>query len=48
MNTWKTTLLTLVAACHIGAASANVVEMDKVAIIVNDGVVLQSDIDYCA
>ncbi|HAS63567.1 MAG TPA: peptidylprolyl isomerase SurA [Vibrio sp.] len=45
MNTWKTTLLTLVAACHIGAASANVVEMDKVAIIVNDGVVLQSDID---
>ncbi|MBA5762141.1 peptidylprolyl isomerase SurA [Vibrio sp. 404] len=45
MNTWKTTLLTLVAACHIGAANANVVEMDKVAIIVNDGVVLQSDID---
>ncbi|MGF1909045.1 peptidylprolyl isomerase SurA [Vibrio kasasachensis] len=45
MNTWKTTLLTLVAAGHIGAASANVVEMDKVAIIVNDGVVLQSDIN---
>ncbi|WP_194438454.1 peptidylprolyl isomerase SurA [Vibrio fluminensis] len=45
MKTWKTALLTLVAACHIGAANADMVEMDKVAIIVNDGVVLQSDID---
>ncbi|OLQ92831.1 peptidylprolyl isomerase SurA [Vibrio ponticus] len=45
MNTWKTALLTLVAACHIGTANADMVEMDKVAIIVNDGVVLQSDID---
>ncbi len=45
MNIWNKTLLTLVAACHIGAASANAVEMDKVAIIVNEGVVLQSDID---
>ena len=45
MNTWKYALLTLVAACHIGAASAEMVEMDKVAIIVNTGVILDSDID---
>ena len=45
MNNWKYALLTLVAACHIGAASAEMVEMDKVAIIVNTGVILDSDID---
>ncbi|WP_260261484.1 peptidylprolyl isomerase SurA [Vibrio intestinalis] len=45
MKIWKHALLTLVAACHIGAANAQVVEMDKVAVIVNEGVVLQSDID---
>ncbi|MCY9802920.1 peptidylprolyl isomerase SurA [Vibrio scophthalmi] len=45
MKTWKYTLLTLVAACHIGTASAEMVEMDKVAIIVNEGVILDSDID---
>jgi len=45
MKIWKHALLTLVAACHIGAVNAQVVEMDKVAVIVNEGVVLQSDID---
>ncbi|MDA0148606.1 peptidylprolyl isomerase SurA [Vibrio sp. LaRot3] len=45
MKIWKHALLTLVAACHFGAANAQVIEMDKVAVIVNEGVVLQSDID---
>ncbi|MGR5253732.1 peptidylprolyl isomerase SurA [Vibrio astriarenae] len=44
---WNKTLLSLAAACSLATAAvqAQPVEMDKVAVIVNEGVILQSDID---
>ncbi|QIA62424.1 peptidylprolyl isomerase SurA [Vibrio astriarenae] len=44
---WNKTLLSLAAACSFAAATVNAqpVAMDKVAVIVNEGVILQSDID---
>ncbi|MDR9828290.1 peptidylprolyl isomerase SurA [Vibrio sp. FNV 38] len=44
---WKKTLISLAAACSFASVSvqAQPVEMDKVAVIVNEGVILQSDID---
>ncbi|RJX70716.1 peptidylprolyl isomerase SurA [Vibrio sinensis] len=45
MKLWKQTLLALIAACHFSAAQAAPVAMDNVAVIVNEGVVLQSDIN---
>lgn len=45
MKLWKHTLLTLVGLFTLGLAQAQPVEMDRVAVVVNDGVILQSDID---
>ncbi|MFV0448643.1 MAG: peptidylprolyl isomerase SurA [Vibrio sp.] len=45
MYLWKHTLLGLVAALCISNVNAAPVEIDRVAIIVNGGVILQSDID---
>lgn len=45
MNLWKHTLLVLVAALSMSNVNAAPVELDRVAIIVNGGVILQSDID---
>lgn len=45
MKLWKHTLLTLVGLLTIGTAQAQPVEMDRVAVVVNDGVILQSDVD---
>ncbi|GAL13953.1 survival protein SurA precursor [Vibrio astriarenae] len=44
---WNKTLLSLAAVCSFAAATVNAqpVAMDKVAVIVNEGVILQSDID---
>lgn len=42
MNIWKTLLLGMLVT---GSAVSAPVELDKVAVIVNDGVILQSDID---
>ncbi len=44
MKLWKQTLITLVAICSLNAQAA-VRELDRVAVIVNKGVILQSDID---
>ncbi|MDC5704209.1 peptidylprolyl isomerase SurA [Vibrio europaeus] len=45
MKFWKHTLLTLLSASAISTVQAEPVPLDKVAVIVNEGVVLQSDID---
>ncbi len=45
MKLWKHTLLALIAGLSVANANAAPVEMDRVAIIVNSGVILQSDID---
>ncbi|NOH63802.1 peptidylprolyl isomerase SurA [Vibrio sp. RE88] len=45
MKLWKQTLLGLIAASQLSFVQAEPVELDKVAIIVNSGVVLQSDIE---
>ncbi|PAU38319.1 peptidylprolyl isomerase SurA [Vibrio coralliilyticus] len=45
MKLWKQTLLGLLAASQLSFAQAVPVELDKVAVIVNNGVVLQSDIE---
>ncbi|KOO13560.1 peptidylprolyl isomerase [Vibrio xuii] len=45
MKFWKQTLLTLMIASPIGLVQAEPVALDKVAVIVNTGVILQSDID---
>ncbi len=45
MKLWKHTLLSLIAGLSVVNANAAPVEMDRVAIIVNSGVILQSDID---
>lgn len=45
MKLWKQTLLGLLAASQLSFAQAEPVELDKVAVIVNSGVVLQSDIE---
>lgn len=45
MKLWKHTLIGLVATLNIATASATPVELDRVAVIVNSGVILQSDIN---
>ena len=45
MKLWKITLLSLAATCSVSTALAAPVELDKVSVIVNEGVILQSDID---
>ncbi|MGD8173120.1 peptidylprolyl isomerase SurA [Vibrio sp. TRT 21S02] len=45
MKLWKQTLLALTTVCTLSVAHAAPVELDKVAVIVNKGVVLESDID---
>ncbi|WP_165312351.1 peptidylprolyl isomerase SurA [Vibrio ziniensis] len=45
MNLWKHSLLGLVTLLSINHANAAPVEIDRVAIIVNSGVILQSDIE---
>ncbi|OAJ95340.1 peptidylprolyl isomerase SurA [Vibrio bivalvicida] len=45
MKFWKHTLLSLVTASAMSTVQAEPVPLDKVAVIVNEGVVLQSDID---
>lgn len=45
MKLWKHTIIGLVATLNIATASATPVELDRVAVIVNSGVILQSDID---
>ncbi|EKO3438846.1 peptidylprolyl isomerase SurA [Vibrio fluvialis] len=45
MKLWKHTLLTLIGLLSISSLHAQPVEMDRVAVIVNSGVILQSDID---
>ncbi|NAW57867.1 MULTISPECIES: peptidylprolyl isomerase SurA [unclassified Vibrio] len=45
MKSWKATLITLLATCTVTLAHAAPRELDQIAVIVNDGVVLQSDID---
>ncbi len=45
MKLWKHTLLGLVAAFCVANANAAPVELDRVSIIVNSGVILQSDIE---
>ncbi len=45
MKFWKQTLLAVLMASQFGTLNAAPVELDKVAVIVNSGVVLQSDIN---
>ncbi|USD32164.1 MULTISPECIES: peptidylprolyl isomerase SurA [Vibrio] len=45
MKFWKQTLLGLIATSQFSFVQAEPVELDKVAVIVNSGVVLQSDIE---
>ncbi len=45
MKLWKHTLLTLIGLLSIGSLHAQPDEMNRVAVIVNSGVILQSDID---
>ncbi|WP_394248743.1 peptidylprolyl isomerase SurA [Vibrio profundi] len=45
MKLWKQTLISLAATCTFSSAIAAPVELDKVSVIVNEGVILQSDID---
>ncbi|MBW3697204.1 peptidylprolyl isomerase SurA [Vibrio sp. T187] len=45
MKLWKKTLISLAATCSVSTVFAAPVELDKVSVIVNEGVILQSDID---
>ena len=45
MKLWKKTLISLAATCTFSNVFAAPVELDKVSVIVNEGVILQSDID---
>ncbi|CAH7080513.1 chaperone SurA [Vibrio chagasii] len=45
MTLWKRTLITIAAACTVSTSFAAPVELDSVRVIVNEGVILQSDID---
>ncbi|WP_428772870.1 peptidylprolyl isomerase SurA [Vibrio sp.] len=45
MRLWKATLMGILATCSISLASAAPQPLDKVAVIVNGGVILQSDVD---
>ncbi|CAH7362657.1 chaperone SurA [Vibrio chagasii] len=45
MTLWKRTLIAITAACTVSTSFAAPVELDSVRVIVNEGVILQSDID---
>ncbi|KZX66636.1 peptidylprolyl isomerase [Vibrio sp. HI00D65] len=45
MKLWKHTLVAIAAACTVSTSFAAPVELDSVRVIVNEGVILQSDID---
>ncbi|WP_135384566.1 peptidylprolyl isomerase SurA [Vibrio tasmaniensis] len=45
MTLWKRTLIAIAATCTISISYAAPVELDSVKVIVNEGVILQSDID---
>ncbi|MCG9692149.1 peptidylprolyl isomerase SurA [Vibrio sp. Isolate22] len=45
MTLWKHTLIAIAAACTVSTSFAAPVELDSVRVIVNEGVILQSDID---
>ncbi|MEG3693083.1 peptidylprolyl isomerase SurA [Vibrio coralliirubri] len=45
MTLWKRTLIAIAAACTLSTSFAAPVELDSVKVIVNEGVILQSDID---
>ncbi|WP_394145746.1 peptidylprolyl isomerase SurA [Vibrio atypicus] len=45
MKFWKQSLLALVAASHVNVAAAEPVALDKINVIVNSGVILESDVD---
>lgn len=45
MTLWKRTLIAIAAACTLSTSYAAPVELDSVKVIVNEGVILQSDID---
>ncbi|UOE80780.1 peptidylprolyl isomerase SurA [Vibrio splendidus] len=45
MTLWKRTLIAIAAACTVSVSYAAPVELDSVKVIVNEGVILQSDID---
>ncbi|MFA0115134.1 peptidylprolyl isomerase SurA [Vibrio sp. 10N.261.46.E11] len=45
MTLWKRTLIAIAAACTVSISYAAPVELDSVKVIVNEGVILQSDID---
>lgn len=45
MTLWKCTLIAIAATCTVSTSFAAPVELDSVRVIVNEGVILQSDID---
>ncbi|CAK3832714.1 peptidylprolyl isomerase SurA [Vibrio sp. 10N.286.46.E10] len=45
MTLWKRTLIAIAATCTLSTSYAAPVELDSVKVIVNEGVILQSDID---
>ncbi|WP_122053952.1 peptidylprolyl isomerase SurA [Vibrio sp. Evd11] len=45
MTLWKHTLIAIAAVCTVSTSYAAPVELDSVKVIVNEGVILQSDID---
>ncbi|MEZ8034852.1 peptidylprolyl isomerase SurA [Vibrio crassostreae] len=45
MTLWKRTLIAIAAACTLSTSYAAPIELDSVKVIVNEGVILQSDID---
>ncbi|MCB5357300.1 peptidylprolyl isomerase SurA [Vibrio lentus] len=45
MTLWKRTLIAIAATCTLSTSFAAPVELDSVKVIVNEGVILQSDID---
>ena len=45
MTLWKRTLIAIAAACTVSTSFADPVELDSVRVIVNEGVILQSDIN---
>ncbi|NOH32722.1 peptidylprolyl isomerase SurA [Vibrio chagasii] len=45
MTLWKRTLIAIAAACTVSTSFAAPIELDSVRVIVNEGVILQSDID---
>lgn len=45
MTLWKRTLIAIAAACTVSVSYAAPVELDSIKVIVNEGVILQSDID---